>query len=191
MLKKIISNTLLILCIILCFNACVEDVDFDQADLLAISPALDVSVIHFEEPANTFVDEFGDELITVRDSVNIDIFSDEFVVDNLIKADFLFETTNTIDRDYQAQIDFFNDSYELQQSFNFDVGASTNNQDVVVQYVEVFEGEELEALKTTTNLVLAFTLQPSSDRSKLDEDSLGDLKLKSKASFYLDIDISE
>ncbi len=191
MLKKIISNTLFVLCIILCFNACVEDVDFDQADSLAISPPLELSVIHFVEPASTFVDDFGDELTTVRDSVSIDIFSDEFVVDNLVKADFLFETTNTVNRAYQAQIDFFNDSFELQNSFNFEVGASTNNQDIIVQYIEVFEGQELEALKTTTNLVLAFTLQPSNDGSILDEDSPGELKLKSKASFYLDINISE
>ncbi len=191
MLKKIISNTALVICMVLCFDACVQDVDFDQADNLAISPALELSVIYFEEPANTFVDDAGDELTTVRDSVNIEIFSDDFVVDNLVKADFLFETTNTINRAYQAQIDFFNDALELQHSFNFDVGASNNNQDVIVEYVEVFEGQELETLKSTTNLVLSFTLQPSSDGSMLNENSPGDLKLNSKASFFLDIDISE
>ncbi len=191
MLKKITLNISLVLCIILCFNACIKDVDFDQADDLAISPALEVSVIHFEEPARTFLDSDGVELVMVQDSVNIAIFRDQFLIDNLVKADFSFETTNTINRSYEAQIDFYNDLYELQHSFNFVVGASVNNQDIVVEYVEVFEGQDLDALKATTNLVLTLTLQPSSDASTLDEDSLGQLELKSKASFYFEINPSE
>lgn len=191
MLKKITSNTLLILCIISCFTACVKDVDFEQAENISISPALEVSIIHFEEHVGAFLNDAGVELITVRDSIDIEIFNDPFVVDNLVKADFLFETTNTINRAYKAEIDFYNDLYELQHNFNFGVGASNNNQDIVVEYVEVFEGQDLEALKTTTNLVLTLTLQPSSDGSILGEGSPGHLKLRSKASFYFDINTSE
>ena len=191
MLKIKTLNLILGLGIILCLNACIKDVDFDQAEDLTITPALEVSILHFEEPAGTFVDEFGDELTTIRDSVNIEIFSDEFVVDNLIKADFLFEIINNIDREFNAQVDFYNDIYELQHNFSFDVGASTNNQDVVVEYVEVFEGQNLEALKTTTNLVLSLTLDPSNDGSTLNEDSFGHLEMNSKASFYFEINPSE
>ena len=191
MLKKTILNLVLGLCIISCFNACIKDVDFDQAEDLSITPALEVSIIHFEEPAATFVDEFGDELTTIRDSVNIEIFSDDFVVDNLIKADFLFEITNTIDRGFNAQVDFYNDLYELQHNFNFQVGASTNNQNIVVEYIEVFEGQDLEALKTTTNIVLSLSLDPSNNGSTLNENSFGLLVMKSKASFYFDINTSE
>ena len=191
MLNKITLKIAFVLCIIFCFNACVKDVDFDQAEDLTISPALEVSVIHFEEPANTFVDDNGMELETVIDSVGIEIFNDEFVMDNLVKADFSFLTTNTINRAFQSQIDFYNDLYELQHTFSFGVGASTNNQEVVVEYVEVFEGQDLDALKATTNLVLTLTLMPSSDGSVLDENSSGNLKLHSKASFYFDINTSE
>ncbi len=191
MLKKITLNIFIGLCIICCFNACIKDVDFEQAENLSITPVLEVSLIHFEEPAHRFIDENGVELITAKDSVNIEIFSDQFVVDNLIKADFLFEATNTINRAYEVEIDFYDDLYQLQHSFSFGVGASTNNQAIVVEYVEVFEGQELEALKTTTNLVLTLTLQPSSDGSILTDDSPGNLKLRSKASFYFDINTSE
>ena len=191
MLKKNVTYIFLCLCIVYCFNGCIKDVDFGQAENLSISPVLEVSVIHFEEPANRFIDENGVELITVIDSVNIEIFSDQFVVDNLVKADFLFEATNTINRAYEAEIDFYDDLYQLQHSFNFEVGASTNNQVIVLEYVEVFEEQELEALKTTTNLVLTLTLQPSSDGSILTDNSPGNLKLRSKASFYFEINTSE
>lgn len=191
MLKKITINIVLVLCIILCFNACIKDVDFDQAENLSIVPALEISILHFDEPANTFLDDDGVEVITVKDSVNIEIFSDQFVVDNLIKADFLFETTNTINRAYEAEVEFYNDLFELQHTINFGVSESPNNQDIVIEYVEVFEGMELEALKATTSLVLTLTLLPSTDGSTLNENSLGDLKLRSKASFYLEINTSE
>lgn len=170
--------------------SCIKDVDFEQAEGLSISPALEVSVIHFEEPVSKFVDDLGDEIVTVRDSVGVEIFNDDFVVENLVRADFLFKITNTINRAYDAQIDFYNDFHELQHSFGFGVGASMNSQDIIVEYIEVFEGQELEALKTTTNLVLTLTLQPSTDGSTLNENSIGNLELESKASFYFDINTS-
>lgn len=191
MLKELALNTILLLCITLSFNACIKDVDFDQAENLSISPALEVSILHFEEPVNTFLDDDGVEIITVKDSVNIGIFSDQFVVDNLIKADFLFEATNTINRAYEAEIEFYNDLFELQHTINFGVSESPNNQDVVVEYVEIFEGMELEALKATTNLVLTLNLLPSMDGSTLNENTPGDLILRSKASFYFNINTSE
>ena len=191
MLKKTTFNLVLGLFMLVCFNACIKDVDFDQADDLSISPALEVSMMYFEEPAATFVDEIGDELSTIRDTLNIEIFNDEFVVDNLIKADLLFEITNSINRSFNAQVDFYNDMYELQHNFNFEVGASTNNQDVVVEYVEVFEGPDLESIKTTTNIVFTLSLDPSIDGSILDDNSFGQLELKSKGSFYFEIFSSE
>jgi hypothetical protein len=166
-------------------------VDFAQADSLSLTPALEVSVIHFDEPASTFLDENGVELTVVRDSVNIEIFSDPFVVDNLIKADFLFEAVNTINRAYKAEIEFFDDQFMLLHEFEFGVSESSNGESITVEYLEVFEGLELESLKTTTNLVLILTLLPSSDGSILDETSPGILKLRSKASFYFDIITSE
>ena len=191
MRNRILSKLSLFLCLALVCNACIKDVDFEQAENLSITPALEASVIHFDEPAVTFLDENGVELTVIRDSVNIEIFSDPFVVDNLIKADFLFEAVNTINRAYVAEIEFFDDQFMLVHEFEFGVTESLNGEDIIVEYVEVFEGLELESLKATTNLVLTITLLPSSDGSILDETSPGNLKLRSKASFYFDIMTSE
>lgn len=177
----------LILCTVFCFTACIDDVDFDQAEDLAINSALEVSILHFEEPASTFIDDDGVELITVRDSVYVEIFSDDYVVDNLTRAEFLFETTNTINRAYQADIEFFDDNFNLQHTFSFGVSEANDNQAITVEYVELFEGLELEALKSTTNLVLNLSLLPSDDGTNLNENTPGNLKLRSKASFYIDV----
>ena len=191
MLKTITQFSAIAICLVFCFTACISDIDFQQAEDLSISPALETSIIHFEEAANTFVDDNGVELITVTDTVYVDIFSDAFVVDNLVKAEFQFEATNTINRAFQTNIDFYNDAFEMQHNFSFGVPASPTNEDVVVEYIETFVDQELEALKSTTNLVLTFTLLPSNDGSILQDTTPGNLKLRSKASFYLEIIPSE
>lgn len=186
MLKKIaISINLIIAQFFLV--GCIDDVDFQQAEDLAINTPIESSIIFFEEPASTFLDDDGVELTVVRDSVYVEVFSDEFIVDNLTRAEFLFEATNTINRAYQADIEFFDDDFILQHTFSFGVSASNDNQDIVVEYTEVFEGPELESLKRTTNLVLNLSLLPSNDGTQLNENSPGNLKLRSKASFYIDV----
>ena len=172
------------------FSACVSGVDFDQGEDFTISPIIDASLIYFEEPASTFVDENGLEQTIVRDSVVIDAFSDQFIIDNLIKAEFLFEVTNSINRAYQAQVDFLDENDDLKHTFTFSVGASPTNAPVVAEHLEVFENASLEALKQSIKLVITLTMLPSTDGSVLDQNSSGDIKFRSKATFYLNIDTS-
>ncbi|WP_452226300.1 hypothetical protein [Lacinutrix cladophorae] len=188
---KIRVKTLCFFCVVGVFlSNCVSDVDFTQAEDFAISPTLDTSIIYFEEPASSFIDENGVEQTIVRDSVTIEVFNDPFTVDNLIKATFLFEVTNSINRAYQAQIAFLDDVDVVQQSFTISVDTSPTNQEILVEHLEVFENESLQALKQTTKLLITLTLLPSADGSVLDENTLGMLKFKSKATFYLLIDPS-
>lgn len=182
-----LTNILILVLPLIYLSSCIEDVDFSQAEDLFINTPIAASIIYFNEPASTFVDDLGIELETVRDSVYIEIFSDDYVVDNLTRAEFLFEATNTINRAFQADIEFFDDNFNVQHVFSFGVGPSINNQEVVVEYTEIFENAELQALKNTTNLVLNLTLLASEDGTQLTENSSGNLKLKSKASFHIDV----
>lgn len=172
------------------FSACVSELDFTQGEDFAISPTLDASLIYIEEPASSFLDENGLEQTIIRDSVNIEIFNDAFTVDNLIKAEFLFEVKNSIHRSYQAQIELLNEGDVQQHHFTFLVDASPTNQEIVVEHLETFENESLQALKQSVKIVITLTLMPSSDGSIIDENTPGILKLKSKATFYLLIDTS-
>jgi hypothetical protein len=80
------------LCIILI--SCTKEVNFDQADDFQISPVIDSSLIFLNEPVIEFLDN-GIEIGFIQDSVDITIFSDKFIQDNLIKAEFVFESTCT------------------------------------------------------------------------------------------------
>lgn len=183
-------NVLILFVLSLIITSCVKDVDFDQAENFVISPVVVSSFIFIEEPANRFVDN-GIEITTIRDSIkNIEILSDQFVADNLIKAEFLFETTNSVNRAFQVQVEFFNDAFELQEISSFTVLQSPLNEEIISESTKTFEGNSLEALKATSQIVITLTLLPSSDGSILNENSIGQLRLRSKATFYFDIDSS-
>lgn len=183
----------LFLCIVLCVVSisCVKDVDFNQAEGIVLTPALESSLLFFDEPAPSFINENGSEVVFVSDSVVIEVFNDEFLRDNLKKAVFLFEATNTINRAYEAKVDFLNDEDELQYTLSFEIPYAVNNQEILVEEEEVFEGDNLEALKVTNKLALMLTMLPSTDGSSLNEDSLGALRFRSKGTFFFNIDTSE
>jgi len=184
------ANFFIIFAFSLIITSCIKDVDFDQAKIFAISPVVVSSLIFFNEPSSRFLVD-GVEITTVTDSIkDISVLSDQFLVDNLIKAEFLFETTNSINRAFQVSVEFYNDAFQLQESFSFTALESPLNEELVSEHTITFEGDSLDALKATTQIVLTLTLLPSGDGSVLDEDSLGEKRLRSIVTFYLVIDSS-
>ncbi len=172
------------------FFSCVEDVDFTQAESIAIHPIYDISLIYFNEPAISYVNSEGIEQNTIKDSVNIDIFSQDFFIDNVSKIEFLLEATNSINRAQTAAVAFFNASNTLEYSFQFTIPASTDNQEITIEHIEVLEGANLQAIQNTTWLELTVELHASEDGSTLNENSPGTIKLRSKATVYLNINSS-
>lgn len=178
-MKQISKYKILILALNLIFFACTKDVDFNQINDLEISPVIESSLVFFDEPANRFLENENEVLIT-QDFIMVDFFDDEFVVDNLVRTDLVFETENSINRRFDLQIDFFDNSGQLQHSFSITQEPLSNN-----NYTEVFEDDALDALKNTT--VIVFTLRLSSGNPAINETTPGSIKLKSKAVFYFNI----
>lgn len=186
MLKK--TSLLILISIVLALLvSCVKDVDFDQTEDIILTPVLTSSVVFTEVEASRF-SENGMEVQTVRDSIaNIEIFSDEFVNDNLVRVELVFEAINSINRTFNLQIDFLNEADELQHTFSFDALPSGSGNDIVTEFTEVFEDESLEALKISRKMVITLTLYPSTDGSVLNENSQGRIELQSKGIFYFNI----
>tara|TARA_R110001583_G_scaffold169740_1_gene322565 strand:- start:699 stop:1247 length:549 start_codon:yes stop_codon:yes gene_type:complete len=178
-MKQILKYKILLLAISLMFFACTKDVDFNQINDLELNPVIESSLIFFDEPANRFLENQNEVLIT-QDFIIVDIFNDEFIVDNLVKVDLVFETENSINRRFDLQIDFFDNSGQLQHSFSITQEPLSNN-----NYTAVFEDDTLDALKNTTEIV--FTLRLSPGNPPINETTPGTIKLKSKAVFYFNI----
>ncbi|GAA3565218.1 hypothetical protein [Snuella lapsa] len=186
MLKQIFKYTILSVIFIFAICSCTKDVDFDQIDDFEIFPVLESSLVHLNEPASRFYID-GYEVAVIQDSVSIDVFNNQFAIDNLIKAELVLEMTNSINRGLDVQVDFFDAANQLRHTFSVSVEPSPNNEEIVSQHTEVFEGNSLIALKQTTKLVL--TLRTRSG-SPINENTPGRIGLKSKGVFYLKIDNS-
>lgn len=184
MQKQIIKYSFFVITICLILFSCTKEIDFEQADDFEISPVIESSLIFFDEPASRFLVN-NTQIIPIKDSIEIDLFNNDFIVDNLIKADFVFEATNSINKTFQVRVDLINDTGQPLHTFTILALPSTDGSDVLSNHVEVFEGATLVALKSTTKLV--FTLSLLSGES-INQTTLGRIKLRSKAVFYLNID---
>lgn len=185
MVKKFLKCLLVIVLSFVFITSCTKDVDFNQIDDLVLQPVVASDLIFFNAPATKFYVN-GSELSTVKDSVIIDLFNRDFVVENLVKAEFVFEATNSINRAFNVQIDFKDDLNVLRHSFSVSSTASPTNSDILVTHIEVFENATLDALKASNKVVL--TVQALSGGSPLNDNTPGRIHLKSKGIFYLKIE---
>ncbi|NCO63193.1 MAG: hypothetical protein GW839_05600 [Flavobacteriales bacterium] len=183
MFIKVFKYLIITLIIVLVSTSCTKEVDFNQVNNIQLTPVIESSLVFINEPANRFLVN-GTEISGLQDSANIDVFNDEFVIDYLEKAEFLFQTTNSINRGFQVQVDMLDDFNQIRHTFSFSSVASPDNSDVVNEHIEVFEGNFLTALKNTTKLV--FTLNILSGEP-INQSTPGRIILKSKGTFYLNI----
>lgn len=177
---------ILLLWLTMCLSSCTKDIDFDQANNFQVSPVLESSLIFLNEPASQFI-ENGEELATIQDEVLITIFNDQFIQDNLQKAEFVFEISNSINRGYSLRVEFLDEIDQLLHVMSIQISASTNNQPILQTHIETFEGTSLLALMNTKKMDFTLNLEPG---EPLTENSPGEIILKSKGVFYFNIDSS-
>ncbi|GAB1856367.1 hypothetical protein MHTCC0001_12020 [Flavobacteriaceae bacterium MHTCC 0001] len=177
---KIFTVTLLSLF----FIACTEPVDFNQAEDLVLEPVVESSIIFYKANAGNFFIA-GMEDARVRDSVITDLFNKSFVQSNLVKAEFVFETKNSINRAYALTIEFADVNNRILEAFSVNTPPSPNNEVIATTYTQAYEGEALERVKETQKLY--FTLEMLAG-DPITQDSPGEIDLKSKGVFYLNID---
>lgn len=182
-LKK---NLAIIILLGVCFS-CIKDTDFEQSDTLVITPIMEVNLVKAQETPDSFLDASGSEVPFISDLVVLEVFTSDFIVENLIKAELVFEITNSINKAFQIKMDFYDTADTLQHSFSIDIDNSPTNSPLITEYVEVFENMSLLALKSTSKLDITISLASSLTGSVLTPDSEGSIRLTSKGVFYLKI----
>lgn len=185
MLKRIIPILWL-----LTITSCVKDVDFEQVENIVLSPVLESSLLFFDFPASEFEEPTGTAIVTVGDDLELDVFTDEFLRDNLIKAEFFFEITNSIDRSFRADIIMFDENDQITYMFAINV-IPNGNAEVITTHTEVFEAALLEQLKNAVRLELELNMFPSVTGIPLNQNSSGNIKMRSKATLFFLIDTED
>ncbi|OEJ99299.1 hypothetical protein A8C32_09030 [Flavivirga aquatica] len=183
MLKQKGKYIILSLLLAIMFS-CTKAVDFNQADDLKIEPVVESSIVFFKGTASNFF-AGGSEVSVIQDAISISVFDDDFIQDNLVKSEFVFESTNSFNRGFSMQIDFLNEINEVHHTLTFTAPASPSNQDVVTTHTEVFEGDSLTDLKNTKSLVITLTMLSG---TPITLNTVGEINLQSKGVFYLNIE---
>ncbi|MEP3837986.1 MAG: hypothetical protein ABJM36_10070 [Algibacter sp.] len=183
MALKILKIYGLVFSFAVCLWSCTEDIDLTQAEELELSPVIENSLLFFDAPASKFF-VGGMEVNESSDFIETDIFNNSFNRSHVIKAEFVFEVINSINRGYGLQVDFLDELDRLVHSFSFEASASSDNSEAYTKYTEVFEGNTLNALKNTAKLSFTLTMKPGEE---VNENTPGRINMKSKSVFYFNI----
>ena len=102
------------------------------------------------------------EVPFISDLIVLEVFSSDFIHDNLTKAELVFEVTNSLNKAFQIKMDFYDPADILQHSFSIDIDNSPNTYSLLLlNHTEVFEAMSLQALKSSTKLEITIILVSS------------------------------
>ena len=181
MKTNLTNSYLALLFVSVLFSACVKDVDFEQADDIALTPVVELDLIHFDLPATRFFDTIAvSPVLTVRDTTLLRFLNDDEVGTFLKRAEFYFKFTNGIQRDFQVDFQFLSPQNDTTYVSQTSVAEGTATNPVITEYIDNVEGDALVQLTLADKVVVSVTI-PSSN-ANLD----GNVKLQSKATYYLE-----
>jgi len=165
------------------FFSCSSDLDFDQVKDLKLEPVFVANLAYFDIPANQLIDDGGTNI--AFDTRSFDVFKESFFTNRLKKAEFNFEIENNIDRSFVVNLLLMNDADEILETISYTVPSYQGTTNIIKYPTEVFENERLNLLKQTTKIGFVVIIAAG---PPLNNESLGNLKLRSSATAYLVIE---
>ncbi len=181
MKKNLLMPTVGLLAVLLLFS-CIKDTNFDEAQNIALTPVVELDLIYFNVDAGEFYDSITNtSILTLRDTTEIRFLDDTDFRESLIRAEFQFNFTNSIPREFMVDFQFLSEENEETFVTGTIVNQGTEQAPVFTQFIENVEGEEVLQLTLANKVVVTITI-PSSDASLR-----GILNLQSKTTYYLEI----
>ena len=180
-MKKKLNLLLSSLVVLFFFTDCVKDTDFDQAEDIALTPIVELNLIHFDVGADSFYDETtSTEILTIRDTTEIRFLDDEDIQESLISAEFYFKFTNSIPRNFLVDFQFLSEMNDTTYVTQTPVSQGTIQEPVITEFVETVAGDGIIELTKANKVVVSVTI-PSADESLE-----GNLNLQSKTTYILE-----
>ncbi|MBL0736895.1 hypothetical protein JI750_08385 [Flavobacterium sp. GN10] len=183
MRSRLLSKVSIIFFSVFLLFSCSSDLDFDQVNDFKLEPVFVANLAYFDIPANRLVDDGGTNI--GYDSRDFDIFKNKFFTERLKKAEFDFEIENSIDRAFVLNMLLLNEENKILQTISFTVPSYKGTPNVIKYPTEVFENTRLDLLKQTQKIGFVVIIAAG---SPLNSESLGNLKLRSSATAYLEIE---
>lgn len=181
-MKTNLSMPILVILACIILSACVKDTDFDQAENITLTPVVELDLIYFNLKAGDFFDTVANTpRLTLRDTTELPFLDDNFAQEDLVKADFLFEFTNSIPRRFDVDFQFLNESNTETYRTGTDVAQGNPQNAQTTEFIQTVEGNDLAQLTKASKVVVTVQIPSSNENLK------GELNLKSKTTYYLEL----
>ena len=162
---------------------CFDDTDFDQANDVLVTPAIELDLIYFNFEASKFYDYTNNtEILVVQDTTDLDFLGGDDITNILKGADFFFEFTNSIPRSFNVSFDFLNQDNVSKYLMQTTVASATADQPVVSYFIQSLDELQIKELTKAKKVLVTVTIPSSS------QDLTGVLNLQSKTTYYLQIE---
>jgi len=166
--------------VLLFFTACIKDTDFNQTDDIVISPVFELDFLFFNVSSENFSANGINNLI-VTDTTDFNFLNDQFIIDNLEKAEFFFKNTNSFPIEFNTQFQFLDENNELHYEVTIPINSGTINNPVITEFTQLIVEEDMINLTMANKVVINIIASSSVENLE------GDLKLQSKTTYYLKI----
>lgn len=157
--------------------SCIRDVDIDQAEEIVIPPTAALDLVYFTLDSSHFVPQPSSGVVMARDEVRLEFLDDDYIRNGLVRADYNFIYINTFSESFTNTITFLSENNAIRYVIRFDIPAGSSAEPAVINYTEIIDSDEIQAIRESIKMVISIESQSNS------LPATGELQLKSKA-FY-------
>ena len=133
---------------LICMLSCSDELDFNQAENLEITPTFESSVIFFEA-TEQIINLIGEPEIFVE-NFEFDAFSSDIFSNRVIEGELTYVIQNTTSKPFEILIEFLNVEGVTSDFDSFNVAAPTSNFMLTVAYGDT--GRDLDIIRTLSAL---------------------------------------
>lgn len=119
--------------LIMMLTSCVKDVDLDQAKDIVIPPKAALDLVFFTLTVEDFTGDQNNRL-RASDFTRLDFLDDDYIQNNLVRADFNFRFSNTFEREFVAVIRLLSEGNGVQHEMLIPIPAGSKTSPASVDF---------------------------------------------------------
>lgn len=175
---KTISCISAIFSLFILLTSCVKDVDLDQYEEIVIPPEAALDLIYFTLTSEDFTGGQNNPL-RAADVTRLDFLDDDYIQNNLVRADFNFRFTNSFQREFVAVIKLLSEGNAVQHEVFIPIPAGTPASPAKIDYTDIINEDQIGKIRRSIKISVEITTHngPFVD---------GELQLESRGFYYFE-----
>lgn len=159
-------------------TSCFKDIDFGQAENIALEPDLEVDLLFYQLNETDFLDSETSQFTSViRDTVRLEFLDDDYIQDGLMYAALRFRHENNFPYEIKSNIRFLRENNRNQFNVVYTIPAGSEASSSVVDTTYVLEGNDIVDIRRSIKMVVELEVIGA------DESLEGELDFMSKGLF--------